>query len=1001
MKIELKKLFLLIATIGIAGMLSAQAQSVSGTVTDAEDGSSIPGVNIFVKGSSTGTVTDIEGNYKINAGEADVLVFSFVGYVSQEVEVANRSVIDVSMGPDITQLTEVVVVGYGQQQKKDVTGVVEKVDAKEFNQGPIVSPDQLIAGKVAGVQITPSSGEPGGQTSIKIRGGTSINASNEPLFVIDGVPIQNDAFSPGGFSDGRNPLNFLNPNDIESMTVLKDASAAAIYGSRAANGVIIITTKKGEKNQEGRLSYSGNFSVSERVGEFQVLDAESFRNAVTAKAASKLEQLGNVNTNWIDAVTRNAIGQNHNLSYSGGFENTGYRVSMGYQQLEGVVKSSATERISLGLNLNSAILDDNLTYNVNFKGAYTEDNFTPDVIGDAATFDPTQPIFNPGSDSTGGYFEWVNDQIAVDNPVSKINQSEEFGKTFRGIGSVDMEYKFPFLAGFSAKVVAGFDITNGQRESFNPYTLEAQRVGDNGELRGENMIRQNTLIDFMLKYNKYLEGIQSQIDFTAGYSYQDFNGEFRGSRSWDLETNIFGRFSAAPASEHLSFVSIEENRIISFFGRLNYSYKDRYVLTATLRRDGSTRFGELNKWGTFPSLALGWRILEEPFAVPLQNIFTNLKLRASYGINGNQEIGNYLYLPTYTLSDTRARYQFGDQFISVLRPNAYDAGLKWEETTSYNLGLDFGILNGRISGSVEYYHKKTNDLLFEVGVPVGANLRNLVLSNIGSLSNEGVELSLNGILVDNADWNWSVSGNIAYNNNQIIRLDNNDDPAFEGYLVGGISGGVGNNIQILQEGQQVNSFYVYRHLLDDNGNPRRDGIDYNEDGLINLADMYEDLNGDNIVNDKDRDPLNSPDPDIILGLTSNASYRNFDLSFTMRGNIGNFIYNNNESNFGNFNRLTGNTANNIHASALLYGFQDPQFFSNAYIQDGSFLLLDNITIGYRIPQLGSANVRFFGTVQNAFNFTNYRGLDPIMENGIDNNIYPRSRTFLVGLNVGF
>ncbi|MFW5760637.1 MAG: SusC/RagA family TonB-linked outer membrane protein [Cyclobacteriaceae bacterium] len=1001
MKIELKKLFFLIVFTGTLGVLSAQAQSVSGTVTDAEDGSAIPGVNIFVKGSSTGTVTDIEGGYQIEAGEEDVLVFSFVGYTTEEIEVGNQSVIDVGLEPDITELTEVVVVGYGQQQKKDVTGVVEKVDAKEFNQGPIVSPDQLISGKVAGVQITPNSGEPGGQASIRIRGGTSINASNEPLFVIDGVPIQNDPFSPGGFSTGRNPLNFLNPDDIESMTVLKDASAAAIYGARAANGVIIITTKRASKNQEGRLSYSGNFSVSERVGRFQILDAEAFRNVVTAKAPQNLEQLGNENTNWLDAVTRTATGQNHNLSYSGGSENTGYRVSLGYQQLEGVIKASNTERLSLGLNLNSSLLDDNLTYNISFKGAQTNDRFSPGVIGDAASFDPTQPIFNPGSDSTGGYFEFVNDQIAVKNPVSKINQTEEFGKTFRGIGSVDMEYKFPFLEGFSAQVVAGFDITNGQRESFNPNTLESQRVGDNGELRGENMIRQNTLLDFMLKYNTYLDNLQSQIDFTLGYSYQDFNGQFRGSRSWDLETNIFGRFSADPASEHLSFLNIEENRIISFFGRLNYSLKDRYILTATLRRDGSTRFGDLNKWGLFPSVAVGWRVLEEPFASPLQNIFTDLKLRLSYGVNGNQEIGNYLYLPTYSLSNTRARYQFGDQFISVLRPNAYDAGLKWEETTSYNAGIDFGILNGRLYGSVEYYYKQTNDLLFEVGVPVGANLRNLVLSNIGSLFNEGVELSLNGIIVDNADWNWNLSGNIAYNNNQILKLDNNIDPDFEGYLVGGISGGTGNNIQILREGQPVNSFYVYTHKMDENGNPRVDGIDYNEDGEINLADLYEDTNNDGIVNDKDRDPYKRPDPDIIFGITSNASYRNFDLAFTFRGNIGNYIYNNNESNFGNYDRLTANTANNIHASALLYGFQNPQFFSDIYVQDGSYLLLDNITLGYRLSQVSGANIRFFGTVQNAFNFTNYRGLDPIMDNGIDNNIYPRSRTYLLGLSVGF
>ncbi|MGK7397527.1 MAG: SusC/RagA family TonB-linked outer membrane protein [Candidatus Cyclobacteriaceae bacterium M3_2C_046] len=993
-------LSLLVVLMTLSSLLKAQDMTVSGQVTDATDGIGIPGVNVVVKGTSDGTVSDMNGNYAIGVDQGATLVFSFVGYATQEIEVGNQSTLNVEMSPDVQQLSEVVVVGYGQQQKKDVTGVVEKVDAENFNRGPIVSPDQLIAGKVAGVQITPNNGQPGAQSSIRIRGGTSINASNEPLFVIDGVPIQNDAFNPGGLSDGRNPLNFLNPDDIESITVLKDASAAAIYGSRAANGVIMITTKRGSKDQDGQLTYSGNYSVSQMTNEFQILNAEQFQNVITAKAPQKLDQLGGANTDWMDAVLRTAHGQNHNLSYSGGFNNTGFRASVGYQGLEGVIKGSKTERLSLGLNLNSALLDDALTYNINFKGAYTRDQFSPDVIGDAATFDPTQPIYDPSSLETGGFFEFKNDQIAVDNPVSKIMQQEEFGDSYRSIGSFDLEYKLPFVPGLSAKVVAGFDITNGQRERFQPSTLEAQRVGDNGELRFENMNRQNTLLDFMLKYKKDLEGISSTIDLTAGYSYQDFDAEYKGSRAWDLETDIFGRYSANPASDHLSFVSIEQNRLISFFGRLNYSFKDRYLLTATLRRDGSTRFGDLDKWGLFPSAAVAWRILEEPFAAGLSGIFSDLKLRAGYGVNGNQEIGNYLYLPTYTLSDNRARYQFGNEYISVLRPNAYDAGLKWEETTSYNIGLDYGFLEGRLNGSLEYYYKKTEDLLFEVGVPVGANLKNLVLSNIGSLSNQGVELSLNGIVMDKAAFRWSLSGNVAYNNNQILKLDNNEDPEFEGYTVGGISGGVGNNIQILREGWPVNSFYVYTHKMDENGNPRVDGIDYNEDGVTDLADMYEDTNGDGIVNDKDKDPFQSPDADIIYGVTSNMNYKNFDFSFTLRGNVGNYVYNNNESNYGNFDRLTGNTANNIHAAALLYGFQRPQYFSDVYIQNGSFLLVDNITLGYSFNQIESARIRLYGTVQNAFNFTNYRGLDPIVENGIDNNIYPRSRTFLIGLSIG-
>lgn len=998
----MKKFFTLGLILLLTRALLAQSITVSGTVTDAEDNSPMPGVNVVIKGTSQGTVTDIQGKYQIAANPNDVLVFSFVGYVSTDRQVGNQSVIDLALVPDVTSLKEIVVVGYGQQEKKDVTGVVDKVDTKNFNKGPIVSPDQLIAGKVAGVQITQNSGEPGGQTSIRIRGGTSIKASNEPLFVIDGVPIQNDVFNPGGLSGGRNPLNFINPNDIESFTVLKDASAAAIYGSRAANGVVIITTKKGNKNEKGTFSYDGYYSVSQPDMNFQILNAEEFRNVVTAKAANKLGQLGNDDTNWMDEIMRTAQGQNHSMSYSGGSERTGYRASIGYQDLQGIIKTSRTQRVSMDLNLNSSLLKDQLTYNINFKGSYTKDRFSPGVIGNAASFDPTQPVYNPGSDSTGGYFEFVNDPITVDNPVSMLNQTQEYGKTYRNIGNIDLEYKLPFVQGLSAKLNVGFDITNGQRERFMPRTLESQRSGDKGEVRTEDMLRQNTLLDAFLNYKRDFENIHSSINFVGGYSYQDFSGTYKGFRAWNLDTDIFGLYSARPATKSLPFISIEENRLISFFGRINYAFKDRYILTATVRRDGSTRFSDENKWGTFPSMALAWRVLEENFAHGLDNVFSDLKLRVGYGVNGNQEIGNYLYLPTYTYSDATARYQFGNTYVSTLRPNGYDSELKWEQTTSYNAGLDFGLFAGRLTGSMDYYYKETNDLLFDVAVPAGANLTNIITSNIGSVENQGFEVTLNGIVVDSKDFDWNLSANASYNKNTIKKLDQSNDPTFQGYPTGGISGGVGNNIQILKVGNPVNAFFTYQQLMDDQGNPRKDGVDYNEDGVVNLADMYADLNGDGMVDDNDKRPYRKPAPDVIIGVTSNMTYKNFDLSFTLRANIGNYNYNNNASNYGNFSRLTATTPNNIHASALSNGFTNPQYFSDIYIENASFCRVDNISLGYTFSQISdAAHIRLYATVQNAFVFTNYTGIDPETNNGIDNNLYPRSRTFLVGLNIGF
>lgn len=975
-------------------------RTISGTVTDKSTGEPLIGANILLVGTSTGTVTDIDGTYSLTVPQdATVIEISYTGYASERITLGVSNVVNVALAAGEV-LDEIVVIGYGSVKKDDATGAVNAVSSKDFNRGAIVSPDQLITGKVAGVQITSNSGEPGGQSSIRIRGGTSVNASNEPLYVIDGVPIDNAPHNPGGFSSGRNPLNFLNPNDIETFTVLKDASATAIYGSRGANGVIIITTKKGKAGDRSRVTYDGYYTTANLAGEPDVFNAQDFRNVVTFKAPERLAILGNNNTNWFDEVTQTASGHSHSLSITGGGESMGYRLSAGYQNLQGVVRASETQRTNFSLNYNHSLFDNRLTINANIKGAYTKDQFDPGVVAGASSFDPTQTVYDPTNTAFGGYFEYPLPQ-SPRNPVSFIEQQEDFGKSFRNIGNIEFDYKFnDFVPGLSAKLNLGYDINNGDRKRFQPTTLSRPPFTNyTGEIRSENFNRTNTLLDAYLNYDRSF-GTDHRVNFLAGYSYQDFSSEFPSFRAFNLANDIFGSNSTAPAANFIANNSVVENRLISFFGRANYVFRDKYLLTVTVRRDGSTRFGESNRWGTFPSAAFAWRILQEDFAESLASTFSDLKLRLGYGITGNQEIGDFGYLPTYSLSDARARYQFGNEFVTTARPNGYDPNLKWEETSSFNLGLDFGFLNGRVNGTLDYYYKETKDLLFTVNVPAGTNLTDRVLTNIGSVENQGVELTLNAFVIDKADFSWNVSFNGAHNTNKILSID---QVSTSGILTGGISGGVGNNIQILQVGQPVNAFFAFEHLKGANGKPLADGIDHNEDGSVNLADIYADINKDGKVDDLDKRPIEKPAPDFILGIGSQLNFKNFDLNFTLRGNIGNYVYNNNASNYGYYDRIDERPGfvNNVHTSVLLSNYERPQYFSDFYIEDASFLRLDNITLGYNFNQLGNnRNLRLYATAQNLFVFTNYTGLDPEVGNGIDNNPYPRSRAFIFGLSLG-
>ncbi len=1012
--------FLLICVMTVA---AAQTKTVSGVITDPEEGIGLPGVTIQIKGTQSGTVTDIDGRYTLSVSEDDILIISYIGYATQEIPVGQRSVIDIDLTTDAQELSEVVVIGYGKVEKGDVTGVVNKVDAKEFNKGMLTSPEQLLAGKVAGVQITQNSGEPGGQISIRMRGGTSLTASNEPLFVVDGIPLENTVHDPGGLEKGRNPLNFINPADIADITVLKDASASAIYGSRGANGVIIITTKSGVSGKP-QFTYDGSFSVSSIVDEVRMLNREEFVFAVGRKGPRNLDELGESNTDWFDEILQLAQGHNHSLGATFGGKNNSARVSFNYQNLDGIVKTSNTERIAGSLNFTQRFLNDDLTANISVKTSLTNDRFTPAVIGSALIFDPTQSIFSTDP-TTGFFFEWDSD-LAAKNPVSEIEQTFAIGKTKRALVGANINYNLPFLEGLSVKVNYAYDVTRGDRQRTQLATLQTAILTE-GSFVYEQFNRDSNLLEAYLSYSKDVSAIDGRMEVTGGYSYQDFFREFPRYEKLDSiplsRYNINDPLSIIEESQLNELESIFfrpnydefENRLISFWGRVNFDIKDKYLITATLRRDGSTRFAESNRWGMFPSVALGWRIIDEPFAASFSNVFSDLKMRVSYGVTGSQEIGDYLYVNLYDEGGERAQYLIGSDTVNTLRPNSIDPEIKWEETSSLNVGLDFGFLGGRLNGSIDVYRKLTSDLLFDIAFPIGTLTGDRAVTNIGEVENKGIELLLNSVVVDRSDLKVNLSFNASYNRNEILKLDNSNLPSFQGYETGGIEGDVGQTIQVLKVGQPVNSFFVYQHIIGADGNPVPDGEDANGDGIENDLDMYVDQitvdtndDGipdarDGIINEDDKIPYKNPAPDVIMGLTSNIQYKKFDISLTLRSQLGGYVYNNVHSNYGSFDGVNGTFGpNNIHISAFENDFTEKQLNSDIYVEDASFLKLDNITVGYTFEEFKGIRARTYTTVTNLITITGYSGLDPEAGvSGIDNNLFPRSRNFLVGLNLTF
>lgn len=954
-------------------------RSISGKIYDADTQDPLAGVNILVKGTTHGTSTDIDGNYSLdNVNTGDVLQFAYIGYADQEIVLGNESVLNVNLRESVEALEEVLVVGYGVQKKKDATGSLENVSPEEFNKGAIVSPEQLIAGKTAGVQITPPGGEPGQGGTIKIRGGTSSisngGGSTQPLIVVDGFPL--DQQDSG--------LNYINPNDIESFTILKDASSAAIYGSRATAGVILITTKSGKMQTPWRATFDTKFSTGNPISTVSLLNTEQFKTAVkNSGLASAAALISNGNTNWQDEIYRTAFGHDSNLTLSKGFKNSSLRVLFGYLGQQGTLLNTNVNRLSASVKYVQYLLDDNLRLEGNIRGARLHDNFgNKGAIGAAVSFDPTKEV-NSAEKKFGGYYEWVNanggiNPVAPRNPASLLALTDDKAVTDRVLGSVKLDYTLPFVEGLKATANLGFNLNEVDQNVIIPKEAGSEFVNQ-GKLRDERTLNRSRLADVYVNYLKDLNSIGARLDLTAGHSYQYFY-----KSKWFAEAFGTGQKNKGYSNRPNEVV------LISYLGRANMTFNDRFNVTASVRRDGSSRFSPENRWGTFYSVAGGWNIINEGFMKD-NGLFSNLKLRAGYGLTGQQEIGPaYPYLPLYTGGDTRVSYPFGNEYIITLRPEEYDRNLRWEKSSSYNIGLDYGILGERISGSIDAYWTDVDDVLQFISIPAGSNLSNFITTNIGSVKNNGLEFALNTIPIENDRFRWFANFNIAFFDDEITKLTLNDDPSFKGVLTGGISGGVGNNIQINSVGFPQNQFYVYKQVYDTNGNP--------------LEGVYEDRNKDGVINDSDKYRYKTPNADFTYGLTSGINYGNFDLNLTFRGSVGNYAYNNVASATGNEAALLGvNVISNVHSSFLDNGFKKQQLFSDYYVQDASFLKLDNITAGYNFNNAwrNGSNLRVFATIQNALTFTNYDGLDPEIFGGIDNNFYPRARTLLVGLSTNF
>ncbi len=954
----------------------ALAQAVvSGTVVD-DTGLPLPGVNIVVSGTSNGVSTDFDGKYQIQGvNNGDVLVFSYVGYAEQSVPYQGQPSINITLKEDANQLSEVVVqVGYGSVRKKDATGAVTTITERDFNRGPVVSADQMIQGKVAGLQIINGGGAPGEGATVRIRSGSSLSATNDPLYVIDGLPVLN-----GGVQGGRNPLATLNQNDIESVTVLKDASATAIYGSRASNGVILITTKKGRAG-ELKVNYNGNFSVSQVYNYVNVLSTRQFRDYINTNGfvndginTSNL-LLGDASTDWQKEIYRTATGTDHNVSLSGGADNITYRASVGYADLNGILLRDNMNRITLGGSVIGNFFDNHLRVELNNNTSSIRNDYSNrGAIGAAINFDPTQSPRN----EDGSYFQWSN-SLAPRNPLSLIHQFNNYGRSYRSLGNIQFDYKLHFLPDLRAIANFGYEEQTGR--SFG-NTSEDYAFVEAGNIYSNTENRRNQLMDLYLNYKKDLSGLNTVLDLTGGYSYQGFRSESRNTftaGATGVETdNSFGPF---------------RYNIQSFFGRANVTIKDRYLFTLSFRTDATSRFTEEYRWSNFPAAAFAWKMDEEAFLRDSKTI-SSMKLRFGWGITGQQDVLKiYPSIPLYAGADQGAQYQFGDSYVVPFRPEAYNPNLKWEETETQNIGLDFGFFEERFTGSVDLYRRITKDLLLFIPNPAFFGFSNADFYNVGGLENRGVEIAAEVIPLRNDNVTWRIGGNITFQDSEITNLATSDASG-PGFNFGGYQGGVGNTIQNLQVGYEPYAFHVYEQAYGADGQP--------------LDGVYIDRNQDGLINEEDRYRYKKPAADVFYGFNTYVNWKNLDFSMAWRGSWGNYNYNNVQSNFGHKTQLllneTAGFVNNGVDNVLETGFSNARYESDYYIQDASFVRLDNVTIGYTFNKSKNSNAtyRITASGQNLLLFTEYEGIDPEISGGIDSSIYPRPVMYTLGLNVNF
>ena len=983
---KVRKRGILLAALLLMGCLQllAQTRTVKGEVTDAQNGEALIGATVTVEGEKGGTVTDFDGNFSLQvSSSAKKIKVSYIGYIDKILTISDN--MQVKLESDSKALADVVVIGYGTARKSDLTGSVATVKAKDFNKGLVSSPEQLINGKVSGVQIMSNSGSASAGSTIRVRGGASLNASNDPLIVLDGVPLEQ-----GGISgNSSNFLSMINPSDIESMTVLKDASSTAIYGSRASNGVIIITTKKG---QQGGLKVNFNTtnSMQTRAQMVDMLSHDDFVNVINQFGTDNQKSLlGNANTDWNDEVYRTAFGTDNNLSLSGSIgKYLPFRVSAGYYNQSGLVRKDNVERWTGNVVLTPSFFQDHLKLTINAKGTLNNNSFNNGgAVWAAATFNPTIPVYS-GNDKYGGYNEALDADgypvnAGVRNPRGLVDLYDSKSKVSRFIGSMDVDYKVHFLPDLKLHAIIGADYAKGDGTIYVP-TYAAQAFNKDESLSGSDykygpQKNENRLLTLYANYAKYFENIKSNVDLTAGYDYQ----------FWKSTTPLYYTKSAAGTT--LSTVKASDYRhvMLSYYGRVNYSFDGKYLLTATVRRDASSRFSKDTRWGTFPSVALGWTLTEEPW-LKNQKVVSNLKLRASYGVTGQQEgIGNYNYLPVYTSSVTGAEALINGQYITTYRPEAYVSDLKWETTTSWNFGLDFGFLNGRIGGAIDFYTRKTKDLLASVPTAAGTNFSKTILTNVGNVDSKGIEVSLNATPIQTKDWEWNLSYNFTWQNMKVKNLSLTQGGSQTNVKVGPSIDAY--QFQVLSEGYEPYMFYVYHQLYDsETGKP--------------IEGAYADLNGDGEINDGDLYRYHSPAPKYIMGLSTSLRYKQLTLGMSFRANIDNYVYNGMGMSTGAWETVSYNNSqlNNLNTSFLKTGFKTRQYLSDYYVENASFLKLDNLSLSYNVGKINKwASLTVSAMVQNVFTITGYSGTDPEVPNGMDNSFYPRPRTYSVSLGLQF